>query len=164
MAPISPPWRLRISRLPARRPRGRPSVTAGREGGSWGRAEAAGSGRRLRRLLPPAPVPPAARRGAGNLSGRVPPPPQLQLGSGSAAGAGARRCEEPGRRLVSGPGSAPRAPAPPGAAAPPGRDGPRPLGSQLPRRSLCPGWCPFQRDPGRVRTAQTQARVECVKV
>lgn len=47
-------------------------------------------------------------------------------GSGSAAGAGARRCEERGRRLVSGAGSAPRAPAPLGAAAPPSSDGLRP--------------------------------------
>lgn len=122
MAPISPPWRLRISRLPARRPPGRPSVTAGREGGSWGRAEAAGSGRRLRRLLPPATVPPAARRRAGNLSGR-----SRRLLSSSWAPA-QRRGRGPGAARSGGDACCPAPGAHPGR---PPHLGPRPRGAAM---------------------------------
>ncbi|XP_045295360.1 translation initiation factor IF-2-like [Leopardus geoffroyi] len=127
--------------LPGARPppSGAPLGPRRRQGGSWGRAEAAGSGRRRRSLQPPA---------AEQEICRVPPPPplalglglrlRLRLGLGLRGGGGGRRSEERGRRLPSGAGSAPRAPAPPGGAPP------RSLDVRLPRLAPLPG-----RDPGR---------------
>ncbi|XP_044895923.1 nascent polypeptide-associated complex subunit alpha, muscle-specific form-like [Felis catus] len=129
--------------LPGARPppSGAPLGPRRRQGGSWGRAEAAGSGRRRRSLQPPA---------AEQEICRVPPPPplalglglrlRLRLGLGLRGGGGGRRSEERGRRLPSGAGSAPRAPAPPGGAPPRSLDVRLPRLARLPGERPWPGW------------------------
>lgn len=159
---IPAPRRLRISgRWPAalraplwpRRARRRVARTRGGRGcGALPAPPPAAS----RRLLPPAaeqeicaPVGPAASSAAA----------RARLGLGLGGGGGGRRCEERGRRLVSGAGSAPRrpphlgrGPAPRGWREPPERPGPRGSLTDANAPSLGP-W------PGPHRPTQARRRV-----
>lgn len=136
VAPIAPPRRLRISRRPPAALRGAPRSPPARR-----KVVGTRGGRGVRAPLAP---PPAARSRAGNLSGRVPPPPPLRLGLRLRlrGGGGGQRSEERGRRLVSGAGSASRAPAPPGSTPPPWTF------SQAGAPSGTPWPGPHCRDPG----------------
>lgn len=124
VAPIAPPRRLRISRAPARRPPGRPSVPAGaKEGG--------GDARRPR------------GPGAAGAASCRPQPSRKFVRPGPAAASAPARAPAPAPRRG-------RGPAQRGAGATPGvRRGERipgagPTWKHPTALDVFPGWCPFR--------------------